>query len=108
MEKLLGFLSVLLGLLVVWEAKRTDILVKTEDERAKSLIRELGEMTKETQKMIEEGNRRTQEMIREMDKRHQETMRYLQQSLDYLGSLIKADGEKTRELINKVIEKIPG
>jgi DNA-directed RNA polymerase subunit F len=90
MEKLLGFLSVLLGLLAVWEAKRTDILVKTEDERAKNLVRELGEMTKETQKMIER-----------MDKRHQETM-------EYLGSLIKADGEKTRELINKVIEKIPG
>jgi len=108
MEKLLGFLSVLLGLLAVWEAKRTDILVKTEDERAKSLIRELGEMTKETQKMIDEGNKRTQElmaetqkMIEKMDKRHQETM-------EYLGSLIKADGEKTRELINKVIEKIPG
>ena len=58
-------------------------------------------MTKEKQKMIDEGNKRTQELIREMDKRHQETM-------EYLGSLIKADGEKTRELINKVIEKIPG
>ena len=101
MEKLLGFLSVLLGLLAVWEASRTDILVKTEDERAKNLVRELGEMTKETQKMIDEGNKRTQELIREMDKRHQETM-------EYLGSLIKADGEKTRELINKVLEKIPG
>ncbi len=79
----------------------TNKLVRTEDERAKSLIRE-------TQRMIDEGNKRTQEMIREMDKRHQETMRYLQQSLDYLGSLIKADGEKTRELINKILEKIPG
>jgi DNA-directed RNA polymerase subunit F len=65
-------------------------LVRTEDERAKSLIRELGEMTKETQKMIER-----------MDKRHQETM-------EYLGSLIKADGEKTKELINKILEKMPG
>ena len=105
MEKLLGFLSVLLGLLAVWEAKRTDILVKTEDERAKRMIvegnRRTQEMIAETQKMIEEGNRRTQELIREMDKRHQETM-------EYLGSLIKADGEKTRELINKVLEKIPG
>ena len=141
MEKILGFLSALLGLLSIGLgagaiffanilSKRTDELIRTEDERAKNLIRELGEMTKETQKMIEEGNRRTQEMIeegnrrtqemieegnrrtqemiREMDKRHQETIRYLQQSLDYLGSLIKADGEKTRELINKVIEKIPG
>jgi len=101
----LGFLSVVMAFVLSWN---TNKLVRTEDERAKSLIKELGEMTKETQKMIEEGNRRTQEMIREMDKRHQETMRYLQQSLDYLGSLIKADGEKTRELINKVIEKIPG
>jgi len=119
----LGFLSVVMAFVLSWN---TNKLVRTEDERAKSLIRELGEMTKETQKMIEEGNkrtqelieegnRRTQEMIREMDERWEkinerylETIRYLQQSLDYLGSLIKADGEKTRELINKVIEKIPG
>jgi hypothetical protein len=38
MEKLLGFLSVLLRLLAVWEARRTDILLKTEDERAKNLV----------------------------------------------------------------------
>jgi len=101
MEKPLGFLSVLLRLLAVWEAKKDRYFSKTEDEKVKNLVRELGEMTKETQKKIEEGNRRTQELIREMDKRHQETM-------EYLGSLIKADGEKTRELINKVIEKIPG
>jgi DNA-directed RNA polymerase subunit F len=101
MEKVLMFLSFFLGFLSVGLgvgaivfanilSKRTDVLIKTEDERAKSLIRELGEMTKETQKMIER-----------MDKRHQETM-------EYLGSLIKADGEKTRELINKILEKIPG
>jgi DNA-directed RNA polymerase subunit F len=95
MEKPLGFLSVLLRLLAVWEAKKDRYFSKTEDEKVKNLVRELGEMTKETQKMIER-----------MDKRHQETM-------EYLGSLIKADGEKTRELINrelinKVIEKIPG
>jgi len=101
MEKVLIFLSFFLGFLSVGLgvgaivfanilSKRTDVLIKTEDERAKSLIRELGEMTKETQKMIER-----------MDKRHQETM-------EYLGSLIKADGEKTRELINKILEKIPG
>jgi F0F1-type ATP synthase membrane subunit b/b' len=116
----LGFLSVVMAFVLSWN---TNKLVRTEDERAKrmidegnrrtqEMIRELGEMTKETQKMIdegnrrvqemiEEGNRRTQELIREMDKRHQETM-------EYLGSLIKADGEKTRELINKVLEKIPG
>jgi len=101
MEKVLMFLSFFLGFLSVGLgvgaivfanilSKRTDVLIKTEDERAKSLTRELGEMTKETQKMIER-----------MDKRHQETM-------EYLGSLIKADGEKTRELINKILEKIPG
>jgi len=83
----LGFLSVVMAFVLSWN---TNKLVRTEDERAKSLIRELGEMTKETQKMIER-----------MDKRHQETM-------EYLGSLIKADGEKTRELINKRLEKIPG
>jgi DNA-directed RNA polymerase subunit F len=83
----LGFLSVVMAFVLSWN---TNKLVRTEDERAKSLIRELGEMTKETQKMIER-----------MDKRHQETM-------EYLGSLIKADGEKTRELINKILEKIPG
>jgi galactokinase len=80
----LGFLSVVMAFVLSWN---TNKLVRTEDERAK--------------RMIEEGNRRTQEMIKEMDKRHQETM-------EYLGSLIKADGEKTRELINKVLEKIPG
>jgi len=86
----LGFLSVVMAFVLSWN---TNKLVRTEDERAK--------------RMIDEGNRRTQEMIAEtqkmierMDKRHQETM-------EYLGSLIKADGEKTRELINKVLEKIP-
>jgi DNA-directed RNA polymerase subunit F len=82
----LGFLSVVMAFVLSWN---TNKLVRTEDERAKSLIRELGEMTKETQKMIER-----------MDKRHQETM-------EYFGLLIKADGEKTRELINKILEKIP-
>ena len=105
----LGFLSVVMAFVLSWN---TNKLVRTEDERAKRMIdegnRRAQEMIAETQKMIEEGNRRTQELIREMDKRHQETMRYLQQSLEYLGSLIKADGEKTRELINKVLEKIPG
>jgi len=94
----LGFLSVGLGAGVIVFAnilsRRTDELIRTEDERAK--------------RMIDEGDRRTQEimaetqkMIVEMDKRHQETM-------EYLGSLIKADGEKTRELINKMLEKLPG
>jgi len=83
MEKILGFLSVLLGFLAVWEAKRTDELIKAEDERVKN-------------------------MIAEMDKRHQETIRYLQQSLDFLGSLIKIEGQQVKELINKVLEKIPG
>jgi hypothetical protein len=83
MEKILGFLSVLLGFLAVWEAKRTDELIKAEDERVKN-------------------------MIAEMDKRHQETIRYLQQSLDFLGSLIKIEGQQAKELINKVLEKIPG
>jgi len=83
----LGFLSVVMAFVLSWN---TNKLVRTEDERAKSLI-------KETQKMIEK-----------MDERHQETMRYLQQSLDYLGSLIKADGQQTRELINKLLEKTPG
>jgi len=94
----LGFLSVVMAFVLSWN---TNKLVRTEDERAK--------------RMIDEGNKRTQEMIAEtqkmmerMDERHQETMRYLQQSLDYLGSLIKADGEKTRELINKILEKTPG
>jgi DNA-directed RNA polymerase subunit F len=90
----LGFLSVVMAFVLSWN---TNKLVRTEDERAKSLI-------KETQKMIEKMDERWVKM----DERHQETMRYLQQSLDYLGSLIKADGEKTRELINKVLEKIPG
>jgi len=83
----LGFLSVVMAFVLSWN---TNKLVRTEDERAKSLI-------KETQKMIEK-----------MDESHQETMRYLQQSLDYLGSLIKADGQQTRELINKLLEKTPG
>jgi ABC-type protease/lipase transport system fused ATPase/permease subunit len=76
----LGFLSVVMAFVLSWN---TNKLVRTEDERAKSLIRE------------------TQKMIERMDKRHQETM-------EYFGLLIKADGEKTRELINKRLEKIPG
>jgi sensor histidine kinase YesM len=94
----LGFLSVVMAFVLSWN---TNKLVRTEDERAKRMI---DEGNKRTQEMIAE----TQKMIERMDKRHQETMRYLQQSLDYLGSLIKADGEKTRELINKVLEKMPG
>jgi hypothetical protein len=108
MEKVLIFLSFFLGFLSVglgvgaivfanMLSKRTDVLIKTEDERAKNLIAE-------TQKMIAKMDER----LVKMDERHLETMRYLQQSLDYLGSLIKADGEKTRELINKILEKIPG
>jgi hypothetical protein len=96
----LGFLSVGLGVGAIVFAnilsKRTDVLIKTEDERAKNLIAE-------TQKMIAKMDER----LVKMDEKHLETMRYLQQSLDYLGSLIKADGEKTRELINKRLEKIP-
>jgi len=75
----LGFSSVVMAFVLSWN---TNKLVRTEDERAKSLIRE------------------TQKMIERMDKRHQETM-------EYFGLLIKADGEKTRELINKILEKIP-
>jgi len=105
----LGFLSVVMALVLSWN---TNKLVKTEDERAKRMIEE---GNKRTQEMIERMDREyremiadTQKMIAEMDRRHQETMRYLSQSLDYLGSLIKADGEKTRELINKVLEKFSG
>jgi len=114
MEKVLGFLSVLLGLLAVWEAKRTDILVKTEDERAKNLIRELGEMTKETQKMIDEGNKRTQEimaetqkMIERMDLRNNEMLKSIQETERYVATLVKLQGEEVKELINKVLDKIP-
>jgi len=123
MEKALIFLSFFLGFLSVGLgagaivfanilSRRTDELIRTEDERAKKMI---DEGNKRTQEMIERMDREyremiadTQKMIAEMDRRHQETMRYLSQSLDYLGSLIKADGEKTRELINKKLEKIPG
>jgi len=101
----LGFLSVVMAFVLSWN---TNKLVRTEDERAKRMIDEgnkrTQEMIAETQKMME----RMDERLEKMDERHLETMRYLQQSLDYLGSLIKADGEKTRELINKVLEKIPG
>jgi len=34
--------------------------------------------------------------------------RIIWKTMEYPGSLIKADGEKTRELINKVLGKIPG
>jgi DNA-directed RNA polymerase subunit F len=81
----LGFLSVVMAFVLSWN---TNKLVRTEDERAKSLIAE------------------TQKMIVEMQNQHRETIRYLQQSLDYLGSLIKVDGERTRELINKVLKQI--
>jgi nitrogenase molybdenum-iron protein alpha/beta subunit len=41
MEKVLGFLIVLLGFLAVWEAKRTDKLIKSEDEIVKNMIAEM-------------------------------------------------------------------
>jgi len=98
----LGFLSVVMALVLSWN---TNKLVKTEDERAKKMIdegnRRTQEMIAETQKMIVEMQKEHRELMEDMDKRHQETM-------EYLGSLIKADGEKTRELINKVLEKLPG
>ena len=98
----LGFLSVVMALILSWN---TNKLVRTEDERAKKMIEEgnrrTQEMIAETQKMISAMEKEHRELIKEMDKRHRETM-------EYLGSLIKADGEKTRELINKKLEKIPG
>ena len=101
----LGFLSVVMAFVLSWN---TNKLVRTEDERAKRMIDEgnkrTQEMIAETQKMIEKMDER----LEKMDERHLETMRYLQQSLDYLGSLIKADGQQTRELINKILEKTPG
>ena len=114
MEKVLGFLSVLLGLLAVWQAKRTDILVKSEDERAKKIIDEgnkrTQEMMLETQKMMAETQKmmaetqkmmaETQKIIERMDERHKET-------LYYLGTLIKTEGEEVKELINKMLQKLP-
>jgi len=83
----LGFLSVVMAFVLSWN---TNKLVRTEDERAKSLIRE-------TQKMIEKMDERLVEMQRE----HRET-------IQWLATLIKTDGQQTRELINKVLEKMPG
>ncbi|HOK56570.1 MAG TPA: hypothetical protein PLF90_04480 [bacterium] len=97
MEKAMMFLSFFLGFLSVVVAivlpivlgRRTDELIRTEDERAKSLI-------SETQKMIERMNIAHREMLERMD-----------DTLRFLGTLIKSEGEKTRELINKVLEKMP-
>ncbi|MGC8977116.1 MAG: hypothetical protein ACP5OB_05780 [Candidatus Ratteibacteria bacterium] len=83
MEKALIFLSFFLGFLSVVVAivlplalgERTDELIRTEDERAK--------------KMIDEGNKRVEELIKEIDKRHQET-------LYYLGTLIKSEDKKQK------------
>jgi nitrate reductase assembly molybdenum cofactor insertion protein NarJ len=83
----LGFLSVVMAFVLSWN---TNKLVRTEDERAKNLI-------KETQKMIEKMDERLVEMQRE----HRET-------IQWLATLIKTDGQQTRELINKVLEKMPG
>jgi len=83
----LGFLSVVMVFVLSWN---TNKLVRTEDERAKNLI-------KETQKMIEKMDERLVEMQRE----HRET-------IQWLATLIKTDGQQTRELINKVLEKMPG
>jgi DNA-directed RNA polymerase subunit F len=83
----LGFLSVVMVFVLSWN---TNKLVRTEDERAKNLI-------KETQKMIEKMDERLVEMQRE----HRET-------IQWLATLIKTDGQQARELINKVLEKMPG
>ncbi|HOK56566.1 MAG TPA: hypothetical protein PLF90_04460 [bacterium] len=123
MEKALMFLSFFLGFLSVVMAfvlsYNTNKLVRTEDERAKKIIDEgnqrAQELIKETQKMIEEGNKRTQEMIERMNIAHREMlermdarMEKMDDTLRFLGTLIKSEGEKTRELINKVLEKMPG
>jgi len=64
--------------------------------------------------MIEEGNKRaqeimanTQKMIEKMDERSERMDKRYQETIHYIVSLIKSDGEKTRELINKVLEKMP-
>lgn len=95
MEMVLGFLSVLLGLssimMVIVLTRNTNILVKSEDERAK--------------KIIEEGNKRTQEILERMRKEHEETMAKMDSTLKFIGSLIYAEGEKTRELIKEMLKK---
>ncbi|HOM27472.1 MAG TPA: hypothetical protein PKV21_08210 [bacterium] len=108
MEKALMFLSFFLGFLSVVMAfvlsYNTNKLVRTEDERAKSLI-------SETQKMIERMDERMERMDiahREMLERMDAKMEKMDDTLRLLGTLIKSEGEKTRELINKVLEKMPG
>ncbi|MGC8976784.1 MAG: hypothetical protein ACP5OB_04100, partial [Candidatus Ratteibacteria bacterium] len=96
----------------------TNKLVRTEDERAKSLI-------SETQKMIEKMDIAHREMLAKMDERTEkmddtlrkiddtlrkmdDTLRKMDDTLRFLGTLIKAEGEEAKELINKVLEKMPG
>ncbi len=119
MEKALMFLSFFLGFLSVVVAivlpivlgRRTDELIRTEDERAKSLI-------SETQKMIERMDIAHREILQRMDERTEkigeilgkmdERLEKMDDTLRFIGTLIKSEGEKTRELINKVLEKMPG
>jgi len=108
MEKVLIFLSFFLGFLSVGLgvgaivfanilSRRTDQLIKTEDERAKSLI-------SETQKMIEKMDER----LEKMDERSEKMNERYYETLRYISSLIKAEGEDAKKLINKVLEKLPG
>ena len=108
MEKALMFLSFFLGFLSVGLgagaiafanilSRRTDQLIKTEDERAKSLI-------SETQKMIEKMDER----LEKMDERHFEVLKSIEETQRYIATLIKAQGEEAKQLINKVLEKMPG
>jgi len=101
MEKALMFLSFFLGFLSVGLgagaiafanilSRRTDQLIKTEDERAKSLISE------------------TQRMIEKMDERHYEVLKSIEETQRYIATLIKVQGEEAKQLINKVLEKMPG
>jgi len=87
----LGILIVLLGIGTNWALNiRAERLIQAEDERVKNLIKE---MRQSTEISINNARQSTADLIRE-----------IKETQLYIASLIKSDGEKTRELINKVIK----
>ena len=105
----LGFMSVVI---TVFLSLNTNKLIKTEDARAKEIISKIDDG-------IQKGNERTEQLLARIDENHRyskekteqllvrmdETQRHIDETQRYIVSLIKTDGEKSRELIRQVIHE---
>jgi len=98
----LGVLIVLLGIGTNWALNiRAERLIQAEDERVKNLIKEMREGTENLMKDMRQS---TEISINNARQSTADLIREIKETQLYIASLIKSDGEKTRELINKVIK----